>query len=150
MTVSFTSSGCRASYSKVTGRGAGGGEDAAPASAGEARITSERRRCIVSPSEQRLELRGHHCLELGVSARVGRAIRPPAKEVGRVPEPRSLQVVVADLHRPLDPDRFPREVLLVVPAARRAGHSLLALAGHRRPLLPGVSFEGAIPEGREL
>src|SRR5215469_4084861 len=150
MTLSFTSSGWRASYSKVTGREVGGGEDAAPASAEEARTTSERRRCIVSPSEQRLELGGDHRLELSIGARFGRSVRPPAKQVGRVAEPGALQVVVADFHHPLDPDRLPGKVLLVVPAARSAGHSLLALAGHRRPLLPGVVVQRVLPQRRDL
>src|SRR5678816_2698744 len=103
-----------------------------------------------SGAEQCLELGRHHGLELGVGARLRRPVGPPAEEVGRVPEAGALQVIVADLDHALDAQGLPGEVLLVVPPARGARHALLGLAGHRRPLLPGVGLERSLAERREL
>src|SRR6185369_16852478 len=105
---------------------------------------------LASGPEQHLELGGNHRLELSIGARLGRPIGPPAEEVCRVSKPRALQVVVADLHHSLDPHRLPGEILLVVPPARRARHPLLALAGHARPVLPGMALEPSVAKRLQL
>src|SRR5215469_14768560 len=68
-------------------------------------------------------------LQLRIRARAGLAIRPPPDELGGVPEPRSLHVVVADLEHALGAQRDERQVLVRVPPA-----------GHGRPRgpLPGL------------
>src|SRR5260370_34581202 len=63
------------------------------------------------------EVEVHRLLALGVGARPGLAVRPPADELGGVPEPRPLHVVVPDLDHPLRPQRDERQVLLRVPPA---------------------------------
>src|ERR1700690_1811422 len=56
-------------------------------------------------------------LQLGVGARARLAVRPPANELGGVPEPRALHVVVADLEHAFGPQRDERQVLGRVPPA---------------------------------
>src|SRR6266568_387643 len=64
-------------------------------------------------------------LELGVGAGTGLPVRAPAGELRRVPEPRALHMVVADLDHPLRAQRDERQVLVRVPPA-----------GHGRPRGP--------------
>src|ERR1700761_9586281 len=64
-------------------------------------------------------------VELGVRARPGLTVRAPPDELGRMPEPGSLHVVVADLEHALGAQRGERQVLGRVPPA-----------GHGRPRGP--------------
>src|SRR5262249_58025564 len=96
------------------------------------------------------ELARPHRLELGVGAGGRGAVRAPAEEVRGVPEAVALEVVVAHLHHPLDAERLPGEVLLVVPPARRPGHALAGLSGLGGPGLPGVIGEGPGPQRLRL
>src|SRR5215472_14333463 len=85
------------------------------------------------PSGKNLgEVEADRLLELGVGARPRLAVRAPADELGGVPEPRPLHMVVADLDHPLGPQRHERQVLLRVPPA---GRGRARGAGAR--LLPG-------------
>src|SRR5260370_31763797 len=72
-----------------------------------------------------VEVEADRLLELGVRAGARLAVRAPADELGGVPEPRALRVVVADLEHPLRAQRDEREVLVRAPPA-----------GHRRPQRP--------------
>src|SRR5512146_124386 len=63
--------------------------------------------------------------QLGVGTGTRFPVRAPAGELGGVPEPRALHVVVADLHHPLRAQRDERQVLVGVPPA-----------GHGRPRGP--------------
>src|SRR5260370_22315308 len=74
-----------------------------------------------------VEVEADRLLELGVRTGARLAVRAPADELGGVPEPRALHVVVADLEHPLRAQRDAREVPVRVP---RAGPS------RRRPALP--------------
>src|SRR6185437_7834992 len=56
-------------------------------------------------------------LELLEPARGRVAVRAPADELGRVPEPRALHVLVAHLDHPLGAQRDERQVLARVPPA---------------------------------
>src|SRR5262249_30507928 len=59
----------------------------------------------------------HRLLQLLIGAGTGIAVGPPAHELGGVPEPRALHVVVADLHHPFRPERGEGQVLGGVPPA---------------------------------
>src|SRR5260370_16566488 len=72
-----------------------------------------------------VEVEADRLLQLGVRAGARLAVRAPADELGGVPEPRALHVVVADLEHPLRAQRDEREVLVRVPPA-----------GHGRPRRP--------------
>src|SRR5579863_9386303 len=79
------------------------------------------------------------------------AVRAPADELRRVPEPGSLHVVVAHLDHALRAQRYERQVLAYVPpavlGAARGAHALAALAarttvaGHVRGPVPRVAVE---------
>ena len=71
------------------------------------------------------EVEADRLLQLRVGARARLAVRPPADELGGVPEPRALHVVVADLDHALRAQRDERQVLVRVPPA-----------GHGRPRGP--------------
>src|SRR5688500_16008022 len=77
---------------------------------------------VVARPEDLLELVRRRDLQLVVPA-VGRPlVGAPAKEDRGVAEPISLHMVVLDLADPLDPERFPREILARAPAALTARH----------------------------
>src|SRR6266566_5422503 len=63
------------------------------------------------------EVEADRLLQLGVGARARLAVRTPADELRRVPEPRALHVVVAHLDHPLRAQRDERKVLVGVPPA---------------------------------
>src|SRR5271165_6178596 len=75
------------------------------------------------------EVEADRLLQLRVGARARLAVRPPADELRRMPEPRALHVVVADLDHALRAQRDERQVLVRVPPA---GH------GRPRGALPGL------------
>src|SRR5215470_12925007 len=62
-----------------------------------------------------VEVEADRLLQLGVGARARLAVRAPADELGGVPEPRALHVVVADLEHAFRPQRDERQVLVRVP-----------------------------------
>src|SRR5207249_6136021 len=66
------------------------------------------------------EVVAHGLFELRIVAAPGSPVRAPAPELGGVPEPRALHVLVRDLTHQLGPERHPRQVLLGVPPAQAA------------------------------
>ena len=63
----------------------------------------------------------------------GLLVGAPAPELRRVAEAAALHVVVGDLDHQLGPQRLPREILALAPAARRAGHAAAPRASLPRP-----------------
>ena len=75
------------------------------------------------------ELVRRHDLELLEGAVARRLVRAPAPELRRVPKARALHVVVRDLDDELRPQRLPRQILALTPAALRARLPLRAASG---------------------
>src|SRR5690606_4734816 len=75
-----------------------------------------------SDSEYLAHLGGGDLVELGVGAGFGGAVGAEANQAAAVAEATGEHVLVAHLGHQLDPQRFPRQVLLGVPAADPAGH----------------------------
>src|ERR1700722_11027751 len=95
---------------------------------------------IGSSAQDLGQVEADRLLQLLVRTRSRRAVRPPPDELGGVPEPRALHVVVAYLERPLGTQRDERQVLARVPPA---GHGRLRgplPGGVRRPV-PRVPLE---------
>src|SRR5262249_32582345 len=93
------------------------------------------------------QLGGRRDLELVTTAALRPLVGAPAEEDGGVPETVALEVVVLHLAHPLDPQRLPREVLALAPAALDAGHADAATHGHG-PLAPGMLGERVLAERR--
>ena len=90
----------------------------------------------ITRSEDFLELEWSCYLELVVAAVQRALVGAPAEEPRRVPEARSLHVVVGDLADAFRPERLPAQVLAAVPPAGRARQPLcrrarLVLRGRR-------------------
>src|SRR5260370_25008724 len=91
-----------------------------------------------------VEVEADRLLQLGVRAGARLAVRAPADELGGVPEPRALHVVVADLEHPLRAQRDEREVLVRVPPAGH-GRPRRPLARLAPPPLPPLLAGGGDP-----
>ena len=79
-------------------------------------------------------------------------VGPPAAELRRVAEPAALHVIVGDLDHELRPERLPRQILALAPAAGRARAALAGVRGGLlglRPVLPRMIFERPLAVGRE-
>src|SRR6266851_10379982 len=99
-----------------------------------------------------VEVEADRLLELGVRAGARLAVRAPADELGGVPEPRALHVVVADLEHPLRAQRDERQVLVRVPPA---GHGrprgpLAGLVFRPVPRVPGERGDQRLQFGEQL
>src|SRR5205085_897455 len=70
----------------------------------------------------------------------------PSAKMRGVPEPAALHVIVFDLSDQFRPQRFPREILPLTPAALAAGDALLA----SRPMFPRMIRERILPIRREI
>ena len=77
---------------------------------------------VISRGEDFAEFEGDGDFELVVGALVGRLVGAPALEAGDAAEALRLQLIELDLDDALDPHGLPRQVLLRVPPAHRAGH----------------------------
>src|SRR5215207_327013 len=84
----------------------------------------------------------HRSVELGVATRGRLAVRTPAHELGDVPEPESLHVVVADLDYPLGPEWDEGQLLVRVPPAG------LSAACGARTLRPAPWMTGEVGDQR--
>src|SRR5580658_6846993 len=106
--------------------------DSSRTSFGSATVASRR---AAAAAQDLGQVEADRLFELSVGTRPGLAVRAPAHELGGVPEPRSLHVVVADLEHALGAPRDERQVLVRVPPA---GH------GRLRSPLPGL-MRGPVP-----
>src|SRR5882757_5238825 len=93
-------------------------------------------RCLRLGAEDTGEIEADRLVQLGVRTRLWFAVRAPARELGGVPEPDALHVLVPHLNDPLRPQRNEREILARIPPAalalaRRAGALLLLCPGPR-------------------
>src|SRR5215204_3236027 len=79
----------------------------------------------------------HRLVELSVAARGRLAVRAPAHELGDVPEPESLQVVVADLDHPLRPERDEGQLLVWIPPAALSAARGARFLGRPAPWMIG-------------
>src|SRR5215204_3004611 len=79
----------------------------------------------------------HRLVELSVAARGRLAVRAPAHELGDVPEPESLQVVVADLDHPLRPERDEGQLLVWIPPAALSAACGARFLGRSAPWMIG-------------
>src|SRR4029077_17969721 len=93
-----------------------------------------------APAQDLGQIKADRLLQLLVRARARLAVRPPPDELGGVPEPRALHVVVADLEHPLGAQRDERQVLVRVPPAGH-GRARRALSGLLRRPVPRVPLK---------
>src|SRR5204863_6326997 len=96
-------------------------------------------------AEHVLELVRRDDLQLIVAAVDRTFVGAPALEYRGVPEPRPLHVVVLHFADPLDPQRFPAEILARTPAALTSGHPCGAARIVHRPVAPRVIGQGILP-----
>src|SRR4051794_32960415 len=85
---------------------------------------------------------GNGLLQLVVAAALRIAVGAPATELGGVPEPPALHVVVGDLDHEVGPQRREAEVLALTPPALRPGHPVRVGGQELRPAPPRVLFDG--------
>src|SRR5262245_28819711 len=101
---------------------------------------------IWSVREDLREVVADDLLELVIGARLGGAIRAPALELRRVPQPRPLHVVVPNLHHEYRVNRDPGQVFLRVPArngSRQAAELMgLCLCPLTPRMVPGIDEQG--------
>src|SRR5262249_39494532 len=126
------------------GRGSASTSSMSRRSCGRARGSSiptirRLRRGLRLRGENLLQGEGARDLELIVAAIGGILVGPPAQEGGAVAEAVAFHVVVLHFTHPLDPQRLPRQVLPLAPAALASGHP----AGGLRlgPAAPGMLVE---------
>src|SRR5690606_6775704 len=93
----------------------------------------------------------HRLLQLRVGAAARGAVRAPAAEPGRVPEPLTvLHVVVGHLGHQFRPQRHPGQVLLARPAARRPRQPGRLVRRLLRPGRPRMPRHVVHPQRRQL
>src|SRR6516165_2095542 len=96
-------------------------------------------------------LRRDH-LKLRIAAVLRRLVFSPAPKLCGVTKTLPLHVVVRNLHNQLRPQRFPRQILTLAPAALAAWHSATSptLPSFAfGPRLPGMTGERVLAVGRE-
>src|ERR1017187_2102140 len=92
-------------------------------------------------SEDLGQVEADRLLQLGVGARPRLAVRPPADELGGMPEALVLHVVIADLDHAFRAQRDERQVLVRVPPAGH-GRPRRPLAGLVLRPVPRMRLEG--------
>src|SRR5262245_12007028 len=111
---------------------------------------SGRPRLATGREDRRQLVRRDH-LELRVAALARGLVRTPPPELRGVAEAPALHVVVRDLDHQLRPERLPREILALAPAAVAPRHALRTRlrAVLARPVPPGMIGERIRAVGRE-
>src|SRR5579864_3691899 len=105
------------------------------------------------PGENRHQLLRGNDFQLCVGAVTRLLVRPPSSKVRQVAEAGALHMFVSDFDYQLGPQRLPRQVLALAPAALAARHAMPGFAGcgiMLRPALPGVIGESVLAIGREV
>src|SRR5260370_10282935 len=98
-------------------------------------------------SKNRHQLLRRNDFALGIRAVARFLVDAPSAKLRHVPESRPLHVFVGDLHHQLRPQRLPRQVLALAPAALPSRHPLPSLCGC--PELPRMIDERVVAIGRE-
>src|SRR5579863_10472355 len=113
----------------------------------EAEVSSPRSRLAAS-GEYRGQLVRWNDFELGIGAVARLLVVAPSTEMRHVPETSALHVLVCDFDNQFGPQRLPRKILALAPAALAAWHAMPGAAigwSMFRPSLPGVICEGVLP-----
>ena len=82
--------------------------------------------------------------ELGIGTVAGLFVGSPPAKLRRMTEAASLHVIVCDFHNQFGPQRFPRQILALAPAALPARHAFDTFTdgiARLRPCLPRVGIE---------
>src|SRR5829696_375569 len=104
---------------------------------------------VIASTQNSSQVIAHRLLQLVVAARLRVTVRTPPLELGGVPEPAALHVVVLHLEHPLGPQRGEPQVLAGAPAALRARDPVRVGGEELLPPAPRVLLEGA-DEGLQL
>ena len=88
--------------------------------------------------------------ELGISAVARPLVRAPPSKMRHVPEAGALHVLISDFDHQLGPQRLPRQVLALAPAALAARHAMpgFTVAVTRAPPIASRGDWPARPRGR--
>jgi hypothetical protein len=89
-------------------------------------------------------------LELIVAAVLRRLVEPPSLKDRRVAEAIALHVIVLHFADPLDPQRFPRQVLARAPPALSTRHACRLRGSRDCPFAPRVILERARAQRLEI
>src|SRR6187551_1026799 len=75
-------------------------------------------------SEDRRQFQRRDDFKLGIRAILRLLIGTPPAELREMPESPALHVFIRDFNNQFRPQRFPRQILTLAPAALAAGHSM--------------------------
>src|SRR5690242_1468973 len=112
---------------------------------------AENQLVIASPPEDGRYFLRRYYFQLRVGTCRRRLVRAPSAKLRRVAEAVTLHVIVGHLHHQFRPQRLPREVFALAPAALPARHPLPRFRGDglATPCGPRVPIQGAVPIWRQ-